>query len=91
MHSSGVVARRKAWRRRHCRKSLDNPMNRGGDPEAQGAALPSSTGVGAGRPAPQFITSVLIRLGTSPTGTTAETFMLAVSMAVTERRPELEM
>jgi hypothetical protein len=39
----------------------------------------------------QFITKVLMRLGTSPTGMTALIVMLAVSMAVTERRPELEM
>ena len=34
---------------------------------------------------PPGITSVLIRLGTSPTRTTAFTFMVAVSMAVTYR------
>jgi hypothetical protein len=39
----------------------------------------------------QFITRVLMRLGTSPTGMTALIFMLAVSMAVTDRSPELEM
>ena len=39
----------------------------------------------------QFITSVLMRFGTSPTGMTALTFMLAVSIAVTDRSPELEM
>ena len=39
----------------------------------------------------QFNTKVLMRLGTSPTGTTALIFMLAVSMAVTDRSPELEM
>ncbi|MEA2944962.1 MAG: hypothetical protein QOI40_292 [Alphaproteobacteria bacterium] len=39
----------------------------------------------------QFITSVLMRFGTSPTGTTALIFMLAVSIAVTDRSPELEM
>jgi hypothetical protein len=39
----------------------------------------------------QFITRVLMRLGTSPTGMTALIFMLAVSIAVTDRSPELEM
>src|SRR5215467_12979094 len=32
----------------------------------------------------QFATSVVIRLGTSPTGTTALTVLLSVSMAVTD-------
>jgi hypothetical protein len=34
---------------------------------------------------------VLIRLGTSPTATTAFTFIAAVSIAVTERSAALEM
>ena len=45
----------------------------------------------AARPAPSAITMVLMRLGTSPTGTTAVTFMALVSIAVTDRRPALEM
>jgi hypothetical protein len=39
----------------------------------------------------QFITSVLMRLGTSPTGTTAFTVMLCVSIAVTDLIAALEM
>ena len=38
----------------------------------------------------QFITSVLMRLGTSPTGTTAFTVMLCVSIAVTDLIAALE-
>jgi hypothetical protein len=38
-----------------------------------------------------FITSVVMRLGTSPTGTTAFTFMASVSMAVTDFMAALEM
>jgi len=38
-----------------------------------------------------FVTSVVIRLGTSPTGMTAFTFMLSVSMAVTDLIAALEM
>ena len=38
-----------------------------------------------------FITSVLIRFGTSPTGMTAFTFMLAVSIAFTDMIAALEM
>jgi hypothetical protein len=40
---------------------------------------------------PQFVTSVLMRLGTSPTGTTAFTVMLCVSIAVTDLIAALEM
>jgi hypothetical protein len=36
------------------------------------------------------MTSVLMRLGTSPTGTTAISFMDLVSIAETERRPALD-
>src|SRR5215467_10757691 len=39
----------------------------------------------------QFATSVVIRLGTSPTGMTALTVLLSVSMAVTDLIPALEM
>jgi len=35
--------------------------------------------------------SVLIRFGTSPTGTTALNLLVAMLMAVTERKPELAM
>jgi hypothetical protein len=38
-----------------------------------------------------FSTSVVMRLGTSPTGTTAFTFMASVSMAVTDFMAALEM
>ena len=60
---------------------------------AHGAALCDLEGASrAPSPLPdQFITRVLMRLGTSPTGTTALIFMLAVSIAVTDRRPELAM
>jgi hypothetical protein len=40
--------------------------------------------------APQRITSVLIRLGTSPTGMFATTFIALVSMADTDLIPEFE-
>jgi len=36
------------------------------------------------------MTSVLIRFGTSPTRTTAFTFMAAVSIAVTDREPAFD-
>jgi hypothetical protein len=39
----------------------------------------------------QFATSVVIRLGTSPTGMTALTVLLSVSMAVTDLMAALEM
>jgi hypothetical protein len=39
----------------------------------------------------QFATSVVIRLGTSPTGTTALTVLLSVSMAVTDLMAAFEM
>jgi len=39
----------------------------------------------------QFITSALMRLGTSPTGMTAFTFLAAVSIAVMDRSAALEM
>lgn len=39
----------------------------------------------------QRITSVLMRLGTSPTGMTARNFIVCVSTAETERSPALEM
>ena len=39
----------------------------------------------------QFATSVVIRLGTSPTGMTALTALLSVSMAVTDLMAALEM
>ena len=42
-------------------------------------------------PGPSGMISVLMRLGTSPTGTTAISFIDAVSIAETERRPALEM
>ena len=39
----------------------------------------------------QFVTNVVIRLGTSPTGMTALTVLLSVSMAVTDLMAALEM
>src|SRR6516225_2697469 len=45
-------------------------------------ALPA--GLPTGRKNDQFVTSVVIRLGTSPTGMTALTVLLSVSMAVTD-------
>jgi hypothetical protein len=39
----------------------------------------------------QFVTSVVIRFGTSPTGMTALTVLLWVSMAVTDLMAALEM
>ena len=39
----------------------------------------------------QFATSVVMRLGTSPTGTTALTILLSVSMAVTDLMAAFEM
>jgi hypothetical protein len=39
----------------------------------------------------QFVTSVVIRLGTSPTGMTALTVLLSVSMAVTDLMAAFEM
>ena len=39
----------------------------------------------------QFATSVVIRLGTSPTGTTALTVLLSVSIAVTDFMAAFEM
>ncbi len=39
---------------------------------------------------PSRITSVLMRFGTSPTGTTAFTFMAATSIAVTDRDPAFD-
>src|SRR5215813_9747205 len=44
-----------------------------------------------GRTNDQFVTSVVMRLGTSPTGTTALTVLLSVSMAVTDLMAALEM
>src|SRR5262249_58592675 len=44
-----------------------------------------------GRKNDQFVTSVVIRLGTSPTGITALTVLLSVSMAVTDLMAAFEM
>ena len=81
------------------RPGLEDPGPMGGreialqKKAAHGAALCDLGGAcRAPHPSPdQFITNVLMRFGTSPTGMTALTFMLAVSMAVTDRRPELAM
>ena len=66
-----------------------NPARGGGDSRRQ-ANMGLFPG-GINPPKCQFITSVLIRLGTSPTGMTALTFMLATSMAVTDLIAALEM
>src|SRR5215510_4831939 len=58
-------------------------------------STPNSRALPAGLPTrpgnDQFVTSVVIRLGTSPTGMTALTVLLSVSMAVTDLMAALEM
>ena len=67
----------------------------------EGGISIAQTKAGRGEPGPfresnsvrrdQRMTSVLMRLGTSPTGTTALILCVATSIAVTERKPELAM
>ncbi len=65
----------------------------GGLPHRQGEH-PNSRALPSGLPPAQndqFVTSVVIRFGTSPTGMTALTVLLSVSMAVTDLMAALEM
>jgi hypothetical protein len=59
-----------------------NPLARRAFPPAAASRSPKTD---------YFITSVVMRFGTSPTGTTAFTFMASVSMAVTDFMAALEM
>jgi hypothetical protein len=60
-----------------------------------GGSSPNSRALPSGLPTrpenDQFVTSVVIRLGTSPTGMTALIVLLSVSMAVTDLMAALEM
>src|SRR5262249_17468105 len=61
----------------------------GGGNTANSRALPA--GLPTRPENDQFVTSGVIRLGTSPTGMTALTVLLSVSMAVTDLMAALEM
>jgi hypothetical protein len=71
-----------------------NPLQ-GGRPSASAGGAPEFAGAALRAPAAaqndQFVTSVVIRFGTSPTGMTALTVLLSVSMAVTDLMAALEM
>src|SRR5262249_3781548 len=71
-----------------------NPLQ-GGRPSASAGGAPRIRGscppVPAATQNDQFVTSVVMRLGTSPTGMTALTVLLSVSMAGTDLMAALEM
>src|SRR5215467_1255680 len=71
-----------------------NPLQRGRPSASAGGARRirgSCPSAPAATQNDQFVTSVVIRLGTSPTGMTALTVLLSVSMAVTDLMAALEM
>src|SRR5262249_61244177 len=70
------------------------PIHSGGRLSESAGGAPRIRGSGPPAPAAtqndQFVTSVVIRLGTSPTGMTALTVLLSVSMAGTDLMAALE-